>query len=109
MNDLLEWLQHIYADDLSSGSWEHEHGIDISTLDNPGWYFKFDLRDTVFEDFPFDAIIVEVDDNNWYECKFENNVFIGMGGAKNLINILVIFKEWYQQAEKIIDGEEKKE
>jgi hypothetical protein len=112
MDDLLSWLQDTYHD-LCNDSWEHEHGVKIDTLDNPGWSFEFDLRDTVFEDYSFQKITVVEgyeEDNNWVHCWFENGIFTGhAGGAHNLAKMILIFKEWYQQTEKIIDGEEKKE
>lgn len=104
MDDLLRWLQHIFAHDLCNGSWEHEHGIDITTADNPGWGFKFDLRDTVFENIFFETVSFEKDESNWYQCKFESGIFSGIGGPENLKDILTIFRDWYIQAEQIIDN-----
>lgn len=104
MDDLLTWLQRVFANDLSNGSWEHEHGVNIFTVDNPGWYFKFDLRNTVFEEVLFNEVSVEKDEKNWYKCKFEAGIFYGMGGPENLINILTTFKDWYTQSEQFIDS-----
>jgi immunity protein 53 of polymorphic toxin system len=32
------------------GDWEHDARIEISTLDNPGWYLSIDLTATDLED-----------------------------------------------------------
>ncbi|MFE2849501.1 Imm53 family immunity protein, partial [Streptomyces scopuliridis] len=33
---LLDWLQNWYTQQCD-GDWEHEWGVKIATLDNPGW------------------------------------------------------------------------
>lgn len=35
-NNLITQLQNWYKSQCD-GIWEHEYGLDISTLDNPGW------------------------------------------------------------------------
>ena len=102
MENLLEWLQNIYADDFCDGSWEHEYGITISTFD-PGWDFKFDLMDTDIVDIPFTDLLVQNDEEDWYHCRIKDKRFEGWGGAKNLIDILSVFKEWYTEASRIAD------
>jgi len=32
------------------GDWEHQYGVSIGTLDNPGWTLEIDLRGTDSED-----------------------------------------------------------
>jgi hypothetical protein len=103
-NDLLEWLQQIFANDLCNNSWEHEHGITLTTVDNPGWSFEFDLRDTYFMDIPFEEVFVQKDDDNWYHCTLKKGIFHGWGGAKNLTNILETLRDWYLKAEQILDS-----
>jgi hypothetical protein len=39
------WLQGWYAAHCN-GDWEHQNGIEIGTLDNPGGTFQVDLQDT---------------------------------------------------------------
>ena len=48
MNDNLLWLMNWYAQQCD-GDWEHENGIKIGTLDNPGWYIKIMLGGTELE------------------------------------------------------------
>jgi hypothetical protein len=95
MKEYLEWLQNIFAEDLCNGDWEHGMGISISTLDNPGWAFRFSLKDTDLENLSFTPIEVEVDENNWYMCRVRNQVFEGAGGPKNLTDIFKVFQAWY--------------
>lgn len=103
---LLAWLQIVYANDLCNGSWEHVHGFTITNIDNPGWDFSFDLRDTDFEDFPFDEVFIQNSESDWYQCWIKDATFRGWGGAKNLIDILAVFKRWYLSASAIADGNE---
>lgn len=51
MNELIE-LQEWLASQCN-GQREHESGIDISTIDNPGWRVSIDLNDTELEEFTF--------------------------------------------------------
>ena len=44
----MDFLQRWYAEQCN-GDWEHEFGIKIETLDNPGWNLEIDLSGTGFE------------------------------------------------------------
>lgn len=46
---VLNWLQAWYADQCNE-DWEHEWGVKIETLDNPGWSVSIDLEETDLED-----------------------------------------------------------
>ena len=102
MENLLEWLQNVYADDFCNGSWEHEHGVTIDTLD-PGWDFKFELINTDIDDIGFEKISIKRNEKDWYQCWIKDGVFHGWGGANNLIDIIKAFKEWYLHASQIAD------
>ncbi len=43
-----EFFQRWYAEQCN-GDWEHEFGVRITTLDNPGWHVVADLVDTDLE------------------------------------------------------------
>jgi hypothetical protein len=103
MENLLEWLQNVYADDFCDGSWEHEYGLTLTNIDNPGWDFKFDLKDTDIVDIPYEDLLVENDKYDWYHCRIKDRRFEGWGGAKNLTDILLEFKKWYTKASAIAD------
>lgn len=96
MDNLLDWLQYIYKNDFCNDSWEHTHGVTIDTLD-PGWDFKFDLRDTDLEDSALDEVFVQVDKLNWYQCWIKDGIFHGWGGPENLTSILEVFRDWYDK------------
>ncbi|MFD8497860.1 Imm53 family immunity protein [Amycolatopsis sp. NPDC059657] len=46
--DPFQFLQAWYESQCD-GDWEHEYGIRLGTLDNPGWWFEIDLTGTAFE------------------------------------------------------------
>jgi hypothetical protein len=72
-------------------------------LDNPGWDFRFDLRDTDLEDAVLEKILVKENEQDWYICWMEDGTFFGAGGATNLTNILEVFRDWYDKTTKILD------
>ncbi len=55
-----------------NGDWEHEYGIKIYTLDNPGWGISIDLRRTALEGFEYFYNKREAN-NDWIEIKTQNN------------------------------------
>jgi hypothetical protein len=79
---------------------EHDVGLGINTICNPGWAVEICLKGTSLEDHSFienekgvgaSAI---AGDNDWYTCKVEDNLFIGIGGPFHLKTILRIFLDW---------------
>lgn len=90
--DILKWLQQWYKENCN-GDWEHTYGIEIGTLDNPGWFVKIDLTDTALEDLNFEKTSIKRSENDWVYCYIENNVYNGSGGPLNLNEIIEIFKD----------------
>jgi hypothetical protein len=43
--DNLEWLQQWYLSHCNE-DWEHQYGISIKNIDNPGWHLSVDLVGT---------------------------------------------------------------
>jgi hypothetical protein len=99
MADLLLELENWYAAQ-TDGDWEHSFGVEISTLDNPGWAVTLDLTGTLLQDRSFSSIRVHRDSRDWYECSVASNQFRGFGGARNLKNILEGFVEWKTRCER---------
>jgi len=80
------------------GDWEHQYGIKIETLDNPGWVLTVDLAETDLEGASFDEVIIERSDRDWVRCRREQMTFRGYGGPSNLDEILTVFLRWSEQA-----------
>lgn len=74
-------------------TWEHQYGVSIDTLDNPGWSVVIDLVDTDLESAQIEPLIKEStsNDGDWLQCKIESGKFIGYGGPLKLDSILSLF------------------
>ena len=78
------------------GDWEHSFGVVIETLDNPGWWVKIDLRDTILETVPYTEFSVGDGDEDvsWINCKRDSRQWHGMGDPSRLEEILECFLRW---------------
>jgi hypothetical protein len=98
MNALVD-LQKWYFSQCD-GDWEHQEGISIGTLDNPGWMMTISLRGTDLEGKAFVEYSYGVSkdgathDEKWLSCKVEENVFKAFGGPAELEKMIVVFLAW---------------
>ncbi len=99
MENNFEWLQKWYKSQCD-GDWEHEYGIKIETVDNPGWYVVINLQGTECEGVPFSSVQFEIDEMNWYFCLLRNNAFEASCGCCNLDKVLQIFRDWAERCQK---------
>ena len=99
-----------------NGDWEHEFGVSISTLDNPGWHLAVELADSWLEDQSFEAVEygdgdIRIDSQSdelpdtpdfgsWIKCYVKDNVFYGYCGALKLEEVIRIFLEWARVTEE---------
>ncbi|MGL5719227.1 MAG: immunity 53 family protein [Alphaproteobacteria bacterium] len=97
MNEL-EWLENYYLS-CCDGDWEHQFGVKIGTLDNPGWELEIALEETFLEEVPFEKIHDERTENNWVVCFVKDEKFLGYGGPQNLRELIRIFREWVESHE----------
>lgn len=88
--DNIRKLQRWYNKQCN-GSWEHQYGVSIDTLDNPGWTVVIDLVGTDLESMRMEPIVEERDDTDWLNCRIENARFIGNGGPLKLESIFNLF------------------
>jgi hypothetical protein len=91
--DLLAWLQSWY-DSQCDEDWEHQYGVKIDTLDNPGWRVAIDLEGTELDGVPFEKVTVERSEADWWHCWVTENKFEGAGGVFNLVSILKVFRSF---------------
>lgn len=63
-DDLFTRLDAWYAEQCD-GEWEHEFGIKIQTLDNPGWLIQVDLSGTGSEGATLPANLDEDESGTW--------------------------------------------
>ena len=99
MSRNLEKLQEWYLSQCDQ-NWEHEYGIKINTLDNPGWALFIDLSDTELDGLDFSDYSyglgheAETSGDNWIICKVEKQKFTGFGGPQKLEEMIDIFLSW---------------
>jgi hypothetical protein len=93
MNDDLLWLLKWYSKQCD-GDWEHGNGIEIGTIDNPGWYLKICLDETELQNKPFKEIKIDRSESDWVRCYIKDEVFEGVGGLFNLPEVFQAFRKW---------------
>ncbi len=95
--DPLGELQAWYAA-RCDGGWEHQYGIDIDTMDNPGWSLKIDTCGTYLFERAFETINVQgADKNDWYNCKVVPGKFEAFCGPRRLSDVISIFLAWARE------------
>ena len=80
------------------GDWEHDWGVRIGTLDNPGWSVDINLEGTPLEGREFPPIEDLAPDRTWVTCKVSGGTFQGRGGAPMLGVMLRAFLDWAREA-----------
>jgi hypothetical protein len=93
MTDSLQRLQEWYRAQCD-GDWEHQFGVKVLTLDNPGWRLHVDLSRTPLEDKPMIAIDITRHADDWLDCRVEDAIFKACGGPSNLTELVECFLTW---------------
>jgi hypothetical protein len=90
---VLTELQDWYASQCD-GDWEHEYGIKISTLDNPGWWVSIRLGETNLEDIPFEEINTKAADGRWMMMRVRDQTWEAACDPSGLETALAAFIAW---------------
>ena len=94
MTDELSELQGWYARQCD-GDWEHQDGIEINTLDNPGWRINIDLEGTGLEATAFAAVEENYEhETDWLRCWVADGRFQAAGGPLRLSRMIRVFLDW---------------
>lgn len=93
MNDPFEFVQAWYRAQCN-GFWEHQYGVTIETLDNPGWMVTIDLAETPLESRRMAPIRSERSDQDWMACGVSQQKFVGSGDPTKLPALLEVFRAW---------------
>ena len=91
---LEQWYRSQCNDD-----WEHQYGVKIDTIDNPGWQVEIDLVKTSLEGRAFAPVSNHPSEVSWLECAVEGQVFRAFGGVQNLGDILNVFLAWAESTD----------
>jgi hypothetical protein len=98
MEDLVRRVEDWYSRHCD-GSWEHQYGIRIETLDNPGWRLEVDLAGTPLLLVDYVDLTAERTATDWVRCRVRNGKFEGFGGPANLKELLHAFLKWAEQGQ----------
>jgi len=88
--DALGALQDWY-EKQTNGDWEHQHGVSIETIDNPGWRLQIDLNETALAMKPFPSVERQSGVADWVRCWIDNSTFHAAGGSRNLTEMIETF------------------
>lgn len=88
---MLSWLQKWYHSNCD-GDWEHEYGIKITTLDNPGWRIEIDIQNTDWEDITIMPQVFDNGNDDWYSIEISKGAFIAYGDTSKLDFLIEQFK-----------------
>ena len=95
---VLEKIQSWYKDNCN-GDWEHQYGVIIETIDNPGWQLMVDLENTNLKEAEFKSLTIERSASNWITCRVIDSKFEGFCGSQNLTEMLEVFVNWSETFE----------
>ncbi|MGV9580048.1 immunity 53 family protein [Streptomyces sp. NPDC003509] len=90
---VLDWLQGWYAAQCNE-DWEHEWGIKIDTLDNPGWSVRIDLEETDLEGHDSPRHDLNRGKDDWVMAWTSEMTFHAACGPGNLTEALTLFRRW---------------
>ena len=90
---VLRQLQAWYSAQ-ADGLWEHSYGVQIESLDNPGWKVTIDLAESPLSNKHFAPMEQAQSERAWTHCKVESGQFVGVGGPEMLEQIIGVFTEW---------------
>jgi len=94
MLSALERLEKWYVA-RCDGLWEHAWGVEIGTLDNPGWSVTIDLNDTRKQGALLDWVTIERTEHDWIFYRVAENRFEIRCGPANLSEAVTLFVEWF--------------
>jgi hypothetical protein len=95
--ELLRLLQDWYSAQCN-GDWEHQYGVKLDTLDNPGWSLEIDLWGTSAEGRTLDPVTIERTENDWITYRVSDKKFRAAMGPKNLEEGIEVFFRWLENS-----------
>ena len=91
----IDFLQAWYRRQCD-GDWEHQHGIEIGPLDNPGWRLAVDLEGTELEGRIWQRHVVERSEDDWWQAWCDGSTFHAAAGPANLTEAVEGFRAFVE-------------
>ena len=91
---MLEWLENWYESQCD-GNWEHDYGVKIENIDNPGWSITININE-IIEKVTLNKIdwtIIGDFESKWVGFMLSDDIFKASGSSKNLSILIYIFKQ----------------
>jgi hypothetical protein len=95
----LAWLMAWYRS-RCDGDWEHQNGIRIGTIDNPGWSLDVDLAETDHAACILPQKLIQRSDDDWVFFEMKESLFRARGGPENLSELIRIFADFIERKPK---------
>ena len=73
------------------GDWEHQYGLTIESLDNPGWSLRVDLAGTELADATLEPLEERRAPDDWLYSAARDGTFRAAGGPRNLGEMIDVF------------------
>ena len=89
VNWLMEWYRA-----QCDGDWEHQYGVRIGTIDNPGWSLEVDLVDTSDDGRTAPQELIERSEDDWLFVEVKESTFRARGGPGNLGEMIDAFRKF---------------
>lgn len=92
LSSIMEWYS-AHCD----GDWEHQKGLSLQTLDNPGWLLKVNLVGTNLENATMVPISEGCDESShpegeeWIDCRIQDKEFVGASDPAQVPRLITIF------------------
>jgi hypothetical protein len=97
MSATLKRLQRWYLSNCND-DWEHQYGLTLGTLDNPGWSIDIDLVGTPLSRRKLDPVEIQrKNENDWIHCSRTETQFQGRCGPNDLEELLGMFLDWAEE------------
>jgi len=95
----IEFLQSWYRRHCD-GDWEHQHGVELGTLDNPGWRLAIDLQGTELEGRTLERHVTERSEDDWLHAWSDGSKFHVAAGPLNLAEAIDLFRRFVDDDSK---------
>ena len=92
-DDPLHYLEQWYRRQCD-GDWEHSYGVELGTLDNPGWKLRIDLVGTDCEGRQVPRTKADRSDDDWCHVWSDGVRFEAAAGSANLSEMLSAFRSF---------------
>ena len=104
-DDSLHWLMQWYLGQCDD-DWEHSYGVEIGTLDNPGWTLKVNLTETTLDGRAFTKVMHGEPAHSleewqrtgsWWVADVKDGIFEAACGPLDLPAVVGLFRKWAEK------------